>query len=613
MPSRTVVERDVVERSKDSGAEGRSAAEVAQDGLAVTRYLYALANAALQLPSLLDLEHVLKTVVDMLVLEFEAALARVWLYDAAADMLSLGAQQGDASPPPGIYGDAIPRAAIAGWLFDVVHHHAPVVLHHPSAAEGFHQEGWVEREKIATAAAFPLAPDGQFQGILIYYARETLPQEVVQVLYALSAIVSASINDVQRFQREQEARSLAEEVTARLRAVESVTDFTLVNLPVDTMVREILDRIRRALHTDTATMLLLDEEAHALRVEATLGLDERETHEVTIPLGAGYAGQLAASGEPWIVDDTASIEPVSPWLRAHVRSVMGVPLQVEGRTIGVVHVGSFTRRTFQQSDLELLQLVAERVGAVIERSRLYDTERQAREEAEAAVAMRDEFLATVSHDLKNPLAAIKGRAQILRRRVDRLAGDERERFGSGLDAIDVSATRMTKIINNLMDIARLRIGEPLELRREMSDLVDLARTLVGELTESEGRSIEVHAESETIVGLWDSARLERVLGNLLGNAMKYSEPDTTIRVVVRNVDDGTAELRVEDRGIGIPEADLPHIFERFHRGSNVVGTIHGSGVGLAGARQIVEQHGGTINVTSNEGDGATFSVLLPLR
>jgi signal transduction histidine kinase len=582
------------------------------DGLAVTRYLYALANAALQLPSLLDLQHVLKTVVNMLVLEFDAALARVWLFDADDAMLVLGAQQGDAIPPPDLYGDQMPRAAISGWLFDAIHHHAPVVLHHPTSEDGFHQEDWVRQEGIVAAAAFPLGTDDDIDGVLIYYARRALPPEMVQVLYALSAIVSASLNDVRRFHLEQEARTLAEEVTARLQAVESITDLTLVNLPAEQMVRETLDRIRSVLHTDTATLLLLDDESNSLRIEAALGLERNEPQTTAIPVGVGFAGKIAADGQPWIVDDTGTIELVSPWLRSQVRSVMGVPLLAAGHTIGVVHVGSFTPRQFLPRDLELLQLVADRVAAVIDRSRLYATERRAREEAEAAVAMRDEFLATVSHDLKNPLAAIKGRAQILRRRIDRLPADEIERFAAGLDAIDFSADRMTRIINNLMDVARLRIGEPLELRREVADLVAIAETVIDEVRQAEDRTIVLDVEVDHLTGRWDSARLERVLSNLLSNALKYSDEHTEVHVAVRAVD-GWAELRVQDRGIGIPADDMPRIFERFHRAANVVGRVQGSGVGLAGAKQIVEQHNGTIEVDSTEGAGTTFTVRLPAR
>jgi signal transduction histidine kinase len=114
-----------------------------------------------------------------------------------------------------------------------------------------------------------------------------------------------------------------------------------------------------------------------------------------------------------------------------------------------------------------------------------------------------------------------------------------------------------------------------------------------------------------LAGTWDSARLERVLANLLANALKYSPSGGEVLVEVSR-DADWAVLSVADHGIGIPAADLPHIFERFRRASNVAGRIAGSGLGLAGARDIVEQHGGTIFVLSEEGRGSRFVVRLPL-
>jgi signal transduction histidine kinase len=128
--------------------------------------------------------------------------------------------------------------------------------------------------------------------------------------------------------------------------------------------------------------------------------------------------------------------------------------------------------------------------------------------------------------------------------------------------------------------------------------------------------LSIDATDSDLVGVWDRSRLERVIQNLLDNAIKYSPPGSQIEVGIRREDDpdGTAwaVLSVRDEGIGIPVGDLPRIFERFHRAGNVSGTP-GAGVGLSGARQIVEQHGGTISVASIENQGSTFTIRLPLR
>src|SRR5690606_20048060 len=136
------------------------------------------------------------------------------------------------------------------------------------------------------------------------------------------------------------------------------------------------------------------------------------------------------------------------------------------------------------------------------------------------------------------------------------------------------------------------------------DIVALADAAIAEVRgRTAWQAIRLETAVTELVGLWDRARLERVLANLLGNAVKYSPEggEIVVRIWKEEHAGGTwAGFSVAGRGIGIPAADLPHLFERFHRGANVAGRFVGSGIGLVGARQIIEQHGGTIGVTSSE-------------
>jgi signal transduction histidine kinase len=185
-----------------------------------------------------------------------------------------------------------------------------------------------------------------------------------------------------------------------------------------------------------------------------------------------------------------------------------------------------------------------------------------------------------------------------------------------LDRIEEAATRMTQLISNLLDVARLKLDHPLDLDRQPTDLVALTQQVAQEqrLTVDRQR-IVVEVEVPELVGLWDPVRLERVLRNLLANAVKYSPDGGRITIVIRQEATPTGDwivIQVTDSGIGIPPADQAAIFIPFHRGGNVIGRIEGTGVGLASAKQIVEQHGGTITVTSEEGRGSTFTIRLPL-
>ncbi len=152
-----------------------------------------------------------------------------------------------------------------------------------------------------------------------------------------------------------------EDLAERLKAMQSVTDAALAHLELEDLLRELLGRLRSALSVDTVRVLLCTEEGKALRVRASLGLGENDSSDVEIPIGQGLAGRVAARREAVIVDDLSQIEVVDPVLR-QFSSMMVAPLLVEGRLLGVVKVGTIEPHLFTESDLSLLQMVADRVA-----------------------------------------------------------------------------------------------------------------------------------------------------------------------------------------------------------------------------------------------------------
>lgn len=231
--------------------------------------------------------------------------------------------------------------------------------------------------------------------------------------------------------------------------------------------------------------------------------------------------------------------------------------------------------------------------------------------------LRDEFLAIASHDLNNALTTIRGTSQLLRRRAGKLPSAEGDQLTAGLDLIIQTAARMADHINELLDSTRLEMGQPLDLNLQPTDLPVLLARLVAEHDQaSERHMVRLVAPEEALVGLYDATRLEWLMRNLLNNAIKYS-PDGGLVEVVLSYEDGpegaVVSIQVRDQGIGIPANELELVFGRFVRGSNVVGRIKGTGIGLAGVRQIVEQHGGTVALASEEGVGTTATIRLKHR
>jgi PAS domain S-box-containing protein len=236
-------------------------------------------------------------------------------------------------------------------------------------------------------------------------------------------------------------------------------------------------------------------------------------------------------------------------------------------------------------------------------------------ERKQAEQTRDGLLAAVSHDLKNPLAVIRGHTQFLQLRMSRPGGVEPEQVAKSLATIDAAGEQMTAQLSELADVARLRMGQTLDLQLVPLDLVALARDRARfHQQATERHRLQVESDEAALPGRWDRQRLIRVIDNLLSNAVKYSPGggEITVRVGRESADGADwAVLAVEDRGLGIPAADLALIWEPRRRGGNV-GGIAGEGIGLAGARQIVVQHGGVVEVESREGRGSTFRIRLPL-
>jgi signal transduction histidine kinase len=190
-----------------------------------------------------------------------------------------------------------------------------------------------------------------------------------------------------------------------------------------------------------------------------------------------------------------------------------------------------------------------------------------------------------------------------------------DRLAVALSNIRTSSTQMAGLIDQLLDYARMRMDRPLELSRRPTDLVDLARRSVESYAAvSDRHKLRFDSPPQPIVGEWDQPRLERVVQNLIGNAVKYSPDGGEIVVRAATSTEGNnlwAVLTVRDQGLGIPSEDVPLIFDRFHRAANVQ-QIAGTGLGLSAARQVVQQHGGSIDIASTEGAGTTVTVRLPL-
>ncbi|MES2635010.1 MAG: 7TM diverse intracellular signaling domain-containing protein [Pseudomonadota bacterium] len=234
--------------------------------------------------------------------------------------------------------------------------------------------------------------------------------------------------------------------------------------------------------------------------------------------------------------------------------------------------------------------------------------REALEQQKALNELRSRFVAMTSHEFRTPLAAIQSAEELLRHYGDRLPQPERIEV---LDSIASGVQRMSRMMDRVLLLGRADAGM-LEFEPQRVDLAQLCRQLVAEAhaqQPGEKRDVKLVLGQGIGVGQYDEKLLRHVFGNLLSNALKYSPGGGEVRFEVRQ-DEGTTVFEVSDQGIGIPTDEIAHLFESFHRASNV-GAIQGTGLGLAIVKNAVETHGATIEVESRIGEGTTFTVRLP--
>jgi PAS domain S-box-containing protein len=294
----------------------------------------------------------------------------------------------------------------------------------------------------------------------------------------------------------------------------------------------------------------------------------------------------------------------------HLRSVMVVPLVARGRSLGVLTFATTAEsgRRFGPEELAIAEELARRCALALDNARLY---RQAQE----ALALRDQFVAIASHELRTPVTGAKGFLELLERQLARDTPDA-ARIGRYLAQMRGTLGRMEGLVADLLDVSRIQQGR-LDLTPEPCDLTALGVAILGRL-ESAGEWTTAHTVAfdapEPVVGIWDRARLDQVLTNLVSNALKYSPQGGPVRLAIgwdRATTPPTATIAVSDRGLGIPQGERETIFQPFSRGSARGTAIGGTGLGLYIVRQNVEGHGGTIVVDSTPGEGSTFTVRLP--
>ncbi|HEY8521108.1 MAG TPA: GAF domain-containing protein [Gammaproteobacteria bacterium] len=464
---------------------------------------------------------------------------------------------------------------------------------------------------LHSAVTVPLQARGRVLGALSLMSAESgrvYDAEDLRFAEEIASWAALAIDNAQLYRQAEDARAVAERARRHLEALAEISDELATELDPDAALKRLASRvvttfadycvtyatdgrsIRRLgfAHRDPAQLPLVE----ALSAAAPPSLDDLDG-----------LGAVVRTGEPLLLPELSAellrLSAPSPELldtlrRLDPRSVIIVPLKARGRTLGAIALvaTAASARRYDHDDLRIAIELANRAALLLDNARLYT-------EARSAIRARDDMIAVVSHDLRNPLQSISAAAALLQ------LDPPPERRTRSLQSIMVASEQMGRLLQDLLDISRMDAGqfsitrEPLEV----ASLIAEAQTLFQPQAEDKSVRLVCRVAPDLPHVLADRGRIMQVLTNLLGNALKFVPAEGTITVTADRWGDGV-RVAVADTGMGIAPEHLPRVFERFWRGDRR--KERGAGLGLAVAKGIVEAHGGWIGVESSPGQGSTF-------
>ncbi len=440
---------------------------------------------------------------------------------------------------------------------------------------------------------------------LAFRKRRGFSPRDVGLLRSIGGQIALAIDRALLYQEQQRAAARASSllgIATEISALESL----------DHVLERIVDEAATLLGMEKAQLLLFGEDGLDTAVSVSAGNRTVRVAHQQPWREQGLGGLAVSTGTPvWTADYAAdarfSHAPQEAAWADGICSAIAVPLQAGSRVIGVLYVGSASANRFQEEDVSVLVGFASHAAIAIENARLF-SEAGKVEALRELDRLRSQLVSTVSHELRTPLAGIKAYATaLLRTDVQRSVRMQREY----LSAIDQDCDRLTTLVEESLDMSRIRAGMP-GLNRETFSPAGVIERAIAEIRPvAKRRVIACEADPDLPLAWGDPERVHQVLGNLLSNALNFSRPPSPVTVSARSVG---ADIRfaVADRGVGVRADEYERIFEPFYRGDGAnVGRARGTGLGLAICKGIVEAHGGRIWVESEAGKGSTFYFTLP--
>lgn len=386
-----------------------------------------------------------------------------------------------------------------------------------------------------------------------------------------------------------------EERIARLEGLIEISRSLNSTLSLRPLLNMIVTAGQEITGTEACSILLLDRKGGRLYFEAATNMPG--VRSLIVPMEGSIAGWVVQTGETLVVPDASKDPRFYRKADEHTsfvtRSILAVPMVAREKVIGALEaINKQEGEEFADEDVELMGVLADQAAVAVQNAMLFQ---------------QSDLIAEMVHEMRTPLGSVIAYADLMQRPDATL-----EQCHQFSEIIRSEARRVNDLASDFLDLARLESGRA-HLAWDPVDVSTVIRMVVNVLVpQADAKditlSVDVPAALPPVVG--DAQRLHQVMLNLLGNAVKYSDPGDSVTVAAAAAD-GQVRVSVADTGPGIPAKALPHIFDRFYRVPGMEDHAPGTGLGLPIARQIVESHGGTITVSSEEGQGTTFTVTLP--
>ena len=412
----------------------------------------------------------------------------------------------------------------------------------------------------------------------------------------------------------EEAEELRDELGRRADVLEAATRCARAlssSLDLDDAFEAFIRELRGLVPFDRMAIVLEEGGTAQVMAVAGIGAEDVFARGSRAPVGETLLAEILRTGQMRYREDMSDARYAEEreFLELGLHSRIAAPLLQGPRAVGMVSLVRREANSFKEQELELVGLLGRLVASAVQNIRAYEAERSTVEELRRLSALRADFVSLVSHELRAPMASIVGSAETLRQRWRELTPEQRDSF---LALIGSETERLSGLVGDVLDTSRIEAGT-FTYRFADVDLGALVRDSVAGISLAQDEvsvSAEVHGELPPVRG--DRDRLQQVLTNLLDNAVKFSPAGEEVLVSAYR-QDSRVRIEVVDRGPGVPPDQQRLIFEKFGRGK-IAGSPGkpGTGLGLFIARSIAEAHGGTLEISSARGPGATFTLSLPI-